>query len=176
MACGCIATTCLGVKFNPCSEGAALPLYAAYTGDMRGEIEFNGSWTEFSVGVTFGETIVIPVSVLNEYYSHTLKLYDESEELVGATCYTIEARAMVGAGDFPVVPAGALIEVFDVTITADGTTFTDSRLLDGTVMLLNTNAQAYNSPFFTKTFASDTLTGVDIAFYAGQIVTVTIKR
>lgn len=176
MACGCTATTCLSVKFNPCSEGAALPLYATYTGDMRGEIEFNGMWTEFSIGVIDTEAIVIPVSVLNEYYSHVLKLYDEDEELVGDTCYAVEARAMVGAGDFPVIPAGEIIEVFDVEITADGDAFTDSRLADGTVMLLNTNAQAYNSPFFTKAFGSGTLTGVNLSFYVGQIVTVTLKR
>lgn len=176
MACGCTTTTCMGLKFDPCSQGAALPVYATYTGDVRGEIEFNGLWTEFSVGVTDTEAIVIPTSVLNEYYVHTLKLYDEAGDLINDTCYAVNAKAMRGAGDFPVQPSGAVIEVFDVTIGADGSTFTDSRLEDGTVMLLNTNAQAYNSPFFTKPFSSTTLTGVNLSFYTGQIVTVTLKR
>jgi len=176
MACGCTTTTCLSVKFDPCSEGAELLINAAYTGDMRGEIEFNGLWTEFSVGVTATEAIIIPTSLLNEYYTHTLKLYDEAGTLVNNTCYAVNAKAMVGAGDFPVPPSGSDIEIFDVEITADGTSFTDARLEDGTVMVLNTDAQSYNSAFFTKNFASGTLTGIGISFYDGQIVTVTIKR
>lgn len=176
MACGCDNTTCIEVKFNPCSTGALLPLISEFTGDVKGEIEFNDVWTAFSVGVEAGANIIIPTSLLNEYYTHTLKLFDESEVLMWDTCFTVKARAMTSAPDFPVVPAGAQLEVFDVEVSADSSTFDDPRLVDGTVMLLNTDAQSYNRVFFTKGFASDTLTGVDISFYAGQIVTVTLKR
>jgi len=176
MACGCENTTCIEVKFNPCSIGAELPLVASETGDITGEIEFNGVWTTFSVGVLEGENIVILTSLLNEYYTHLLKMYNEAGALINNTCYTVKSRAMLNAPDFSVLPPGEVVEVFNITVEEEGIALSDPLLANSTVMLLNTDAQSYNSVFFTKDFASDTLTGLGISFYIGQIVTVTLKR
>lgn len=176
MACNCTNTDCLTVRFNPCSEGAELPLTASYTGNMTGIIEFNGNYTEFTIGVESGERIVIPANLLNGYYVHGLELYDAGGVLLNDTCYILEARAVTSAGSFTPIPPSGDAVVFNVVVVEDGDTITDTRLNGKTVMLLSTQGQSYNSDFFLKPTSSSTLTGVNLPFFAGQLVTITLQH
>lgn len=62
-------------------------LVADETGIWRAEIEFNnGLINGFEVGVVFGQPVVIP-NVLNEDYLHEARFYRETGELIG--CFWI---------------------------------------------------------------------------------------
>lgn len=174
MACGCDNITCIEVFFNPCGEGAELPIEANETGTWTIRIEFNGFWKASSFGVTDNENIVIPVELLNENYKHTAKIYDSTGLLVNDTCYTIKSIALMDSPDYPVIPPTDCCPI-DVDITIDGSSFTDSRLEGKLVAYITYNGQSYNSPFWSKPEASDTLTSTMLSFVSGDIVTVTFK-
>lgn len=176
MACNCTNTDCLVVRYNPCSEGAELPLTAGYTGNMTGIVEFNGNYTDFTIGVESGEKIVIPANLLNGYYVHGLELYDNTGTLLNDTCYSLEARAVVSASNSTPIPPSGKDVVFNVVVAEDGNTITDSRLNGETVMLLSTQGQSYNADFFSKPINSSTLTGMNLPFFAGQRVTITLQH
>lgn len=93
MSCNCITYQCLSVDHNPCSNGVQLPINADETGNWSVLIEFNGTWIRLSLEVTEGEPIVIP-NVLNERYTHTIRLLNSNKELFNGTCY----KLMTGQG------------------------------------------------------------------------------
>lgn len=172
MACnGCESTECLTLKINPCSEGVSLGINATYTGNVSGDVFFNGIWRSFIVAVESGQPIIIPTSVLNSRYVHEAKLYNDAGELIG--CYELHTRTMRDAPIYAVPPANS-DNVFNITVATAGNTITDSRFTNKTVMLLTTDAQSYNSAFFIKPFSSNTLTSSTLSFYVGQIVTITL--
>ncbi len=93
MSCNCLTYQCLGIDFNPCSNGVQLPIIADETGSWSVLVEFNGTWIRLSLEVTEGEPIVLP-NVLNERYVHTIRLLNSDRELFNDTCY----KLMTGNG------------------------------------------------------------------------------
>ena len=88
MACNCLEYQCLSIDYNPCSNGVELPLNADETGMWVVQIEFNGTWIRLNVEVTDDEPIVIP-NVLNEHYTHTIRLLNTTKELFNDICYKL---------------------------------------------------------------------------------------
>lgn len=169
MACNCENIECLIVKFNPCSEGAELPLIATENGTWTAEIEFNGMWSEFGFGVLNGQRIVIPSIYLNEYYTHQIRILDSSGLLINETCYALKARAIASGDIYPVIPPG--LSSFDITIAEAGNSITNDLLEGVDLAFIVTDGQSYNTAFWGKPVESDTLTSDILTFYIGQIVT-----
>lgn len=88
MSCNCSTYQCLGIDYNPCSNGVQLPINADETGNWSVLIEFNGTWIRLSLEVTEGEPIILP-NVLNERYVHTIRLLNSDKELFNDTCYKL---------------------------------------------------------------------------------------
>lgn len=86
MACPC--TSYIRVATDACNEFLVLTgVEADETGVWAVEIEFNGRLKcSLSVGVTLGLPVQIP-NVLNEAYTHEMRLYRSNGSLVG--CYWI---------------------------------------------------------------------------------------
>lgn len=180
MPCDCASYTCVEANYNPCSTGVTVDIISTETGTWSGLIEFNGMWTTFSFGVVEDEPIILPTSVLNESYTHELKLYDLTNSLIA--CYTLKARAVTNAAEADITPGGSGETSFDVTIAEVGNSFSDPRMLNHIVSTISTDGQDYNKFFWTKPYASDTLTSnvngdsePYLEFRVNQIVTVTIR-
>lgn len=166
--CECETFECLNAFYNPCSDGVAVNVIATDSLVWSAQIEFNGVWTLFSFGVIEGEQIILPTAFLNEYYNHILKVYDANGVIVG--CYNLKSRAMGSAGQYsPIAPVE--LQSFDLEILEDTNTITDSRLLNTTLVLISMSGQSYNSAFWSKPFASDTLTSTVLTFNTGDIIT-----
>jgi hypothetical protein len=88
MACNCLEYQCLNIDYDPCSNGVELPLNADETATWIVQIEFNGTWILLNIEVTNGDPIVIP-NVLNEHYTHTIRLLKANKTLFNDTCYKL---------------------------------------------------------------------------------------
>ena len=155
--CGCNEYQCMRVFLNPCSEGVQLSINAGYTGDMTAIVSFNGVINQSVFGVVDGEAIVIPSALLNENYTHVLELYNEDNELVNDTCYTLDVRpSMNVAASSPLPPSG---ETFSHEFVIDNPTDTYTyAALDGKKLLtVSYGAQTLTADFFTQTGDSFTL-------------------
>lgn len=114
MTCSCDSYECLEVIYNPCSEGAQLNIVANETGNWSADVYFNGMPTQIEFAVTTGDKIIIPVTVLNEYYTHEFRLYNTAGNLID--CYQLKALASKNAGEFTPVPpsgtGGSFVQIF----------------------------------------------------------------
>lgn len=108
MPCECLTYECLSVKFDPCNEFTELPLTAPRTGLWVMEIEFNGMWQQINIEALQGQSIIIPVSVLNESYTHKAVFYDADGNQINDTCYKLKSRSMIGAP----IPPDVLEQIF----------------------------------------------------------------
>lgn len=71
--------------------------------------------------------------------------------------------------DLSVITAPSSIEII---ATEDGPTISDPDLAGKIVSFITTETQSYNRTFWSKPEASDTLTGTNITFSEGQVITV----
>lgn len=101
MDCRCESYQCVSVGVNPCTTGTSLGIEAAMTGNYTAWLEFNGTITEFGVSATEGEDIAILTSLLNEQYTHELRLTDPEGE---TTCYRVKTYPSFTASGAPVPP------------------------------------------------------------------------
>jgi hypothetical protein len=104
MSCDCETYTCLDAFYNPCSEGVELNVIPDYTGNMTGRVWFNGTIKSFGIEVTEGEKIIIP-NILNESYTHDMRLYDEDGTLIA--CYKVKTAVDTELEEFTPTPASA---------------------------------------------------------------------
>lgn len=165
--CNCEERECLEVLISPGAEEIALPLTANQTGNWTMVYDFNGVEIHQIVAVTTASPIVIP-NIFNEKYVNVIRFYNTSGVLFNDTCYVLGTK---GSGLAPNVingePSG---DVFNVTITADSTSFT-SPLITGTVITITTDTQSLNAGQFSQ--AGTTIARTDGgSFYEDQIVTV----
>lgn len=177
MSCQCANIICAEVFYNPCSEGAQLPIVATETGDLSALIEFNSAWTDFSFGAVESEKLIIPSQFLNENYNHEFRLFDTSGDLVN--CYYLKSRGLNSAGDFTPIPPTEANAPIKLVITEDGNSFTDARMNGKIVAFIVTGTQSYTDIMFDKPQESDMLTSkLDadnnplLEFYVGQIIIV----
>lgn len=108
MACNCELYDCLEVKVNGCADiliPIELPL-----GIYNFEFEFSGSIFTSTVDVSIIGAAVLPANALNENYTYTLKIFDEANNLVNNTCYTLKT---VYFKEFPPVDFGVYEGVYE---------------------------------------------------------------
>lgn len=163
MSCDCESYICLEAFANPCSEGVEIDVEATYTGDITGRVYFNGISQSFTVGVTEGENIIIPSSVLNENYTHELRLYNGSSLL---NCYHLKVTIDVNSGDFP-VPESTGNTLQGASFTGNGTDTQAFPILTGqTLFTISMGGQEYTSEYFTQTgtFVTWSNYGVGLTF------------
>lgn len=89
MSCNCQVTTCINLRSNPCLAYCELDIIATESGIWSASIEFSGAWIDFTFEVAAGKKIVIPNTIINEQYKHTLAIYDSSGNLFNNTCYYV---------------------------------------------------------------------------------------
>lgn len=175
MSCECENIECLRVSVSPCATGVSTGLTASETGSWTGIIEFNGIETTFSFTVISGQDIIIPNSNINENYRHLLRLYNSRGILFNGTCYTLNTFINnISPVAFPAY------EIFEYHVTIAGNSITNTHFGDGEILLLVTDAQDYNTAFFTQSGATITSKndGDDnplLSFYVGQTITVIMK-
>lgn len=96
MACDCETSICKEIFYNPCNTSTNIRVTATNSGTYTGYVEFNNTWKYFTVEVTEGQSIYMLSSLLNENYTHRLKLYDSGGVL---TCYSLRTQYAINMDD-----------------------------------------------------------------------------
>lgn len=164
--CECTEWICVEAFINPCSEGVELDIIPGYSGDMTGKAWFNGTVKSFGIEVTEGERIIIPTEILNENYSHEMRLYDEEGELIN--CYRVKTYLDTNSGEFtptPIIVGGLGGGVF----TGNETDTQSFAGLSGyTLLTVEMAGQSYTSDFWTQN--NTTITWKTDTVFTGTIV------
>jgi hypothetical protein len=129
MDCRCESYSCVSVGVNPCNVGTSLGIEAAMTGNYIAWLEFNGTVTEFGVAATEGEDIAILTSLLNEQYTHELRLTDPMGDI---RCYKVKTYPSFTASGAPVIPVDNDTWQWGQVFNISGNTV-DSELLTGDI-------------------------------------------
>lgn len=155
MACNCSVYQCLNVDYDPCSNGVELPLQSTETGTWVVLIEFNGTWIRLNVEVTEDENIVIP-NVLNEHYTHTIRLLTIDKDLFNDICYKIVTNTTSGL-DIPLPSpggdsGGGVQPVLYFTTYPGQSTYQSDLLIGATIIMV----ELEGAPYTNYTFNSET--------------------
>lgn len=167
MSCNCPVSTCIKVFVSTCDTGIDIKLTSTVAGDYTFILEFNGAVQQFILTLDEDEDIIIP-NCVNGNYLHELQIFQPDGTLLGGTCYGLDVTTVVGSGN-GLTPAPSSKDYIIITVNENATTLTDTWLTTHTASKIYANAQAYFSPVdFTQT--GDTITGINISFYIGQII------
>lgn len=174
MPCDCTTYTCLNTVINltDCPDEIELVFPATETGSWIFSYEFNGRWFGGSIDVVNTENVVLPW-VFNENYIHVIKFFDSEGDLLNDTCYKLDTSKIVGNYTAPATVTEE--NIFNVTILADGVTFTSSKINSREVMIVDDGNQAYNNTGFTVVGNTGTMTN-GVTFTEGQIITLIMKH
>lgn len=117
MACGCETYNCVDVWVNPCNTGTFLGIEATETGTYTALVEFNGNYKKLGIQADEGDEMVILTSVLNEQYTHELRLTSPSGV---QTCYKLKTHPTFNVSGAPVPPPITSIwQWFELDVDSD---------------------------------------------------------
>lgn len=126
MACGCETYSCIEVGVNICNAGTSLGIVADMTGNYLIKVLFNGSWSNMSVLANEDDELAVPTFVLNESYTHEIRI---TPPIGAEVCYSaITYPSFNVAGYAPVPPDSDTWQWGELDV--DGNTVT-SNLLTG---------------------------------------------
>lgn len=164
MACDCPEYTCLlpVPAILQCGAGIVVNLIPGETETWIMSYEFNGVWYGVNVEATENTLLEIP-NVFNENYTHSIRFYNPSGELIGDTCYTFDTRSLIRfvSGSSPVQPSvpGTFAKV---TVEAGNTI----PFVLGEPVIIFVEAQSYYNGFTWNGSEIEMTNGVE--FYEGQ--------
>lgn len=175
MACGCELYECFSIDYNPCEMWVELPLVANETGNWVLLIEFDGQWTRLLVAVVDGENISIP-TVLNEYYTHTIRLLNTSKELFNDTCYKITTQ-VTSQGQTPSINPNPSKETYELEISAvDGqTVYSDADLIGATILQVTVENDTIPESGYSFSSVTGEMT-FNNSFFEGAIIYILYKK
>jgi hypothetical protein len=164
----CLSTTCIDLYVSPCDEGIDIGIPAPETGDYTIYLDFNGASKVLAIQGTEGDNFILPnVMIAPAIYS--IKIYNDTSELVNDTCYKAHTKLALGVGNNlnpnPSVGAKKII-VVDV----DGDSFTNSFFGLHNIIEIVTSNQAYLIDVdFTQSGSTITWINGNL-FYNGQTI------
>lgn len=84
MACGCATYICKEVFVNPCEDVTSTGIMPSADGTYKFQVYFNEVVNTFSIEATQGQLMYIPTEMLNESYTHEVRVTDPSDTV---QCY-----------------------------------------------------------------------------------------
>lgn len=103
MACGCESYQCVEIPVNPCNTGTGIGVTAELTCNYTIRLFFNGYTYIVGVMADAGDELSVPTYVLNEQYTHEIRVIDPNGT---TTCYYGETHPeFTAAGYTPIPPA-----------------------------------------------------------------------
>lgn len=167
MPCNCPQIECINVFVSPCDTGIDIGLNAPVAGDYTFLLEFNGAWQRFVLTLSLHAEIILP-NCVNGDYVHELQIFTPANALLNDTCYSLKTQFISGDGN-GLTPSPSPADFKIITVTVNSTSLTDVFFATHIISEITTQGQSYLVGVnFTQ--AGDTITGIDISFYIGQIL------